>query len=252
MFYMDFHALVIYNLIYSLANFGVTDVGKFFDMDSPFMRVLNRVGDLMIMNFLMILCCIPVITAGAAFTAMHYVLLKIVRGEEGYLIKGFFKSFKQNFRQATTIWLLMLLVILVYVGDSLIFNYSGLTFPKPLVIAVVAVAVLLAMAAVYVFPLQARFENTVKNTLKNAMILAFVNLPKTLLTVGCYVLPPVIAYFSNYALLFVFLFGISAPAYAAAWIYSGIFKKLEPETEKVTDDMDFSLRIDEGNQEIDG
>ena len=252
MFYMDFHALVIYNLIYSLANFGVTDVGKFFDMDSPFMRVLNRVGDLMIMNFLMILCCIPVITAGAAFTAMHYVLLKIVRGEEGYLIKGFFKSFKQNFRQATTIWLLMLLVILVYVGDSLIFNYSGLTFPKPLVIAVVAVAVLLAMAAVYVFPLQARFGNTVKNTLKHAMILAFVNLPKTLLMVGCYVLPLVIAYFSNYALLFVFLFGISAPAYAAAWIYSGIFKKLEPETEKVTDDMDFSLRIDEGNQEIDG
>lgn len=183
---------------------------------------------------------------------MHYVLLKIVRGEEGYLIKGFFKSFKQNFRQATTIWLLMLLVILVYVGDSLIFNYSGLTFPKPLVIAVVAVAVLLAMAAVYVFPLQARFENTVKNTLKNAMILAFVNLPKTLLMVGCYVLPLVIAYFSNYALLFVFLFGISVPAYAAAWIYSGIFKKLEPETEKVTDDMDFSLRIDEGNQEIDG
>ena len=96
----------------------------------------------------------------------------------------------------------MLLVILVYVGDSLIFNYSGLTFPKPLVIAVVAVAVLLAMAAVYVFPLQARFENTVKNTLKNAMILAFVNLPKTLLMVGCYVLPLVIAYFSNYALLY--------------------------------------------------
>lgn len=215
------------------------------------MRVLNRVGDLMIMNFLMILCCIPVITVGAAYTAMHYVLLKIVRGEEGYLIKGFFKSFKENFRQATIIWVLMLLVIGVYVGDSLIFNYSGLTFPKALVVVVVAVAVLLLLAAVYVFPLQARFENTVKNTLKNAMILAFANLPKTLLMVGCYIIPIVIAYFSSYALLFVFMFGISAPAYAAAWIYSGIFKKLEPETEEVSD-MDFSLRIDEGNQEIDG
>ena len=225
-------------------------MGKFLDMDSPVMRVLNRVGDLMIMNFLMILCCIPVITAGAAFTAMHYVLLKIVRGEEGYLIKGFFKSFKENFKQATIIWLLMLLVIVVYVGDSFIFNYSGLTFPKALVVAVVAVAVLLVMAAVYVFPLQARFENSVKNTLKNAMILAFVNLPRTLLMVGCYVLPVVIAYCSNYALLFVFLFGISAPAYGAAWIYSGIFKKLEPETEEISD-MDFTLRIDEGNQKKD-
>ncbi len=226
-------------------------MGKFLDMDSPFMRVLNRVADLMIMNFLMMICCIPVITAGAAFTAMHYVFLKVVRGEEGYLIKGFFKSFKENFKQATIIWLLMLLVIAVYVGDSFIFNYSGLTFPKALVIAVVAVAVLLVLAAVYVFPLQARFENSVKNTLKNAMILAFANLPKTLLMVVCYALPIVIVYFSSYAVLFVFLFGISAPAYGAAWIYSGIFKKLEPETEEVSD-LEFSLRIDEGNQEIDG
>lgn len=226
-------------------------MGRFLDMDSPVMRVLNRVGDLMIMNFLMIICCIPVITAGAAFTAMHYVLLKIVRGQEGYLIKGFFKSFKENFRQATLIWLLMLVVIAVYVGDSLIFNYSALTFPKPLVIAVVAVAVLLAMMAVYVFPLQARFENSVKNTLKNAMILAFANLPKTLLMLVCYILPLVIGYFSTYALLFIFLFGISAPAYAAAWIYSGIFKKLEPETEEVSD-LEFSMKIDEGNKEIDG
>lgn len=225
-------------------------MSKFFDMDSPVMRILNRVGDLMIMNFLMILCCIPVITAGAAFTAMHYVLLKIVRGEEGYLIKGFFKSFKENFRQATTIWILMLVVIAVYVGDSLIFNYSALTFPKPLVIAVVAVAVLLAMMAVYVFPLQARFENSIKNTLKNAMILAFANLPKTLLMMGCYILPVVIGYFSTYALLFIFLFGISAPAYGAVWIYSGIFKKLEPETEEISD-LEFSLRVDEGNQETD-
>lgn len=70
-------------------------MGKIFDMDSPVMRVLNRVGDLLILNVLMIVCCIPVITAGAAFTAMHYVLLKIVRGEEGYLIRGFLSPFDQ-------------------------------------------------------------------------------------------------------------------------------------------------------------
>lgn len=226
-------------------------MGKFFDMDSPVMRFLNRLGDLMIMNILMIICCIPVITAGAAFTAMHYVLLKIVRGEEGYLLRGFFKSFKENFKQATAIWLLMLLVIAVYVGDALIFRYSGMTFPKPVVVIVMAVAVMLAMMAVYVFPLQARFDNSLKNTLKNALILAFANLPRTLLMIGCYLLPFVIAYFSTYALLFVFMFGISAPAYGAVWIYSGIFKKLEPETEKVSD-LDFSLRIDEESQESDG
>jgi len=229
-------------------------VSKFFDMDSPVMRFLNRMGDLMILNFLMIICCIPVITVGAAFTAMHYVLLKIVRGEEGYLIRGFFKSFRENFRQATLIWLLMLLIVAVYVGDSLIINYSGLEFSKALIIAVVAVAMVLLMMAVYIFPLQARFENSVKNTLKNALLLSFANLPKTVLMILCYAMPLVIAYFSTYALLFVFLFGISAPAYGAAFIYSGIFKKLEPEPEKIASDMEFSLKIDvdEGNQETDG
>lgn len=227
-------------------------MGKFFDMDSPVMRFLNRVGDLMILNLLMVICCIPIITAGAAFTAQHYVLLKIVRGEEGYLVKGFFKSFKSNFKQATLIWLLMLLVVAIYIGDIWIFNYSGLTFPKPLIIAVVAVAILLIMIAVYVFPVLARFENSIKNTLKNAMLLAFANLPKTILMIACYILPFVLAYFSTYALLFVILFGISTPAYAAAWIYSGIFKKLEPEAEELTSDLDFSLKIDEETKEIDG
>ncbi len=227
-------------------------MGRFFDMDSPVMRFLNRVGDLMILNFLMIVCCIPIITAGAAFTALHYVLLKIVRGEEGYLVRGFFKSFRSNFRQATLIWLLMLLVVVVYVGDIWIFNYSGLVFPKALIIAVVAVAILLLMAAVYVFPLLARFENSVKNTLKNAMLLTFANLPRTILMMACYILPFVLGYFSTYALLFVIMFGISAPAYAAAWIYSGIFKKLEPEAEQIASDLEFSLRMDEETKESNG
>ncbi len=226
-------------------------MGRFLDMDSPVMRVLNRVADLLILNFLMILCCIPVITAGAAYTAMHYVLLKMVRDEEGYLIRGFFKSFAANFKQATVLWLIMLLIIGVYIGDGLIFQYSSIQFPKPLMIAVVAIAILLLMTAVYVFPLQARFENTVKNTLKNAMILAFANLPKTILMVVLYALPLVIGYFSSYALIFVIMFGISAPAYGAALLYSGIFKKFEPEKEDVSD-LDFSINVDEGNGEIDG
>lgn len=226
-------------------------MGKLFDVESPFIRVLNRVADLMIMNFLMIICCIPIITAGAAFTAMHYVFLKIVRNEEGYLIRGFFKSFKANFMQATLIWLMMLFVVAVYMGDSLIFNYSGMEFPKALKVAVVAVAVLLLMMSVYVFPLLARFENSIKNTLKNAMILSFANLPKTITMLVCYAIPLVIGYFSNYALIFVIMFGISAPAYAATCLCSGIFKKLEPESEELSD-LDFSLKIEEESGENDG
>lgn len=226
-------------------------MGKLFDMDSPLMRFLNRVADLLILNILVMICCIPIITVGAAVTAMHYVLLKIVRDEEGYLLKGFFKSFISNFKQATLAWILMLIVIAVYIGDALIFKYSGVEFPKALVIAVIAVGIIALMIAVYIFPLIARFENTTKNTVKNAAILAFANLPRTLAMVFFYAVPLIVSWFSAYAYLFVFLFGISLPAYGAAWMYSGIFKRFEPETE-LTSDEDFSINVELGEEETNG
>ena len=224
-------------------------MGRFFDLESPVMRFLNRVADLMILNLLVLVCCIPIITIGASITGMHYVVLKMIRGEDGYLIRGFFKSFKANFKQATLIWLMMLVVIVVYVGDALIFSFSGVAFPKPLVIAVVAVGLIIYMMAIYIFPLLARFENSIRNTIKNAALIAIGNLPKTILMAIFYVIPLVIIYFSSYAMLFVFLFGISVPAYGAAWLYSNIFKKFEPE-EEVVSDMDFTVDMGDVSEEI--
>lgn len=225
-------------------------MGKIFDLESPFMRFFSRVGDLIILNMLMLVCCIPIITAGAAFTAMHYVLLKIMRGEEGYLVRGFFKSFAANFKQATLIWLGMLLILGVYIGDAWIFLYSGITFPRALIIAVLVIAIPILMIEMYVFPVLCRFENTIRNTVRNAMILAFANLPKTVLMAVFYAVPIVISVLSVKLLIFVILFGYSLPAYGAAWLYSGIFKKIEPEPETVpVSDLDFSIQMNEENDD---
>lgn len=226
-------------------------MSKLFDMDSPIMRFLNRMADIIILNILMIICCIPIITVGAAFTAMHYVLLKMVRDEEGYLVRGFFKSFVRNFKQATLIWLLMLLVIMVFVGDWLIFRFSGVEFPKVLVIGVTAVGIIMLMMIMYVFPLLARFDNTIRKTISNALLLAFANLPRTILMAVCYALPFVIAWFSAYAFIFLVMFGISLPAYGAAWLYSNVFKKYEPETEQ-TSDLEFSINVEWGEETTNG
>lgn len=220
----------------------------FFAIDSPVMRFLNRMADLLMLNFLMIFCCIPVITTGAAFTAMFYVLLKMVRKEEGYLFKGFFKSFKQNFRQATILWLLMLLIAAVYVGDYLIYTYSGLEIPKVVMVLILAIVIIVAAVAVYIFPVLARFDNTVKNTVKNSFLMAFLNLPKTFLLMLLTLLPIAILFlFPQYGIV-VIMFGISLPAYLSAYICSGIFKKFEPEAELVKTDYEFSINTDEGNE----
>lgn len=65
-------------------------MGSFFNMDSPVMRFLSRLCDLMILNILCLICCIPIVTIGASITALYSVTLKMVKGEDSYIAKGFF------------------------------------------------------------------------------------------------------------------------------------------------------------------
>ena len=76
-------------------------MGHFFSMDNKFFTFMGRVADLCILNIICLICCIPIVTAGASITAMYYVTLKMVRNEEAYIVRSFFKSFKENFKQAT-------------------------------------------------------------------------------------------------------------------------------------------------------
>ena len=92
-------------------------MGRFFNLDSPVMVALTKMADLIIVNLLAFFCCLPIITVGASMTALHYVVLKIVRDEECYIVKSFFKSFKENFRQATVIWLIEVLLIIIFAAD---------------------------------------------------------------------------------------------------------------------------------------
>lgn len=104
-------------------------MGKLFNIDSPVMRFLGKVADLMILNLVTLVCCIPIVTIGASLTAMHYVLLKMVRDRECYIVRSFFKSFKANFKQATVIWLIILLVLVIFAADLRIINASA-DFPR--------------------------------------------------------------------------------------------------------------------------
>ena len=75
--------------------------------DNGFWRFMGKLWDALVLNILWMVCCIPLVTVGAATTAVYYVALKLARDEEGYVISSFFKSFKENFRQATALWLVL-------------------------------------------------------------------------------------------------------------------------------------------------
>lgn len=222
-------------------------MGRIFDLDSPVMNFLNKLADLIYLNFLTLICCIPVFTIGASLTALNYVTLKIVRNEEGYITKSFFKSFKQNFKQATAIWLILLFFFVIFVGDILILNYAQVEFPTWLKIALIAVGALILLATVHVFPVLSRFENTVKNTFKNSMLMGILSLPKTMLMLVCWVIPVAVMVFFTRFLPIVFLLGISGPVFLSALLYNGTFKRFEPQPEEEKADEWF---IEEEEAEI--
>lgn len=222
---------------------------KFFNLDSPVMQALGKMADMMWLNILTLICCIPIITAGASLTALHYMALKIVRNEECYITRGFFKSFKENFKQATIIWLLMLVVIILLVGDFLIMKYSGLEFSKVLQIIIVAVGVLFTFTAMFVFPVLAKFDNTTWRTIKNAFLMSIMQFPKTILMVILFAIPPVVFVLFPQVIPIVIMFGFSLPAWLSAKLYNKFFQKLEDQILEANSPAEEAEEDSEGEDE---
>lgn len=206
-------------------------MGALFNLDNPVWSFMGRVADLVILNILALICSIPIVTIGASWTAMYFVTIRIVRKEEGYVIRDFFRSFKENFKQATIIWLLVIAVAAVFIGDILIYRMMPDQIPQIIMIIVVALAYLVLGTVVYVFPVLSRFHNTIKNTIKNAFLLSVVNIPFTLIFIVLMILPVVLAIFVIEIAPILLLMGLSLPAYISSMLFVRIFRKVEPAEE---------------------
>jgi hypothetical protein len=146
------------------------------------MRFLTKIADLMVLNILFCVTSIPLITIGASWTALYSVTLKMVRDEEGSVSRSYFRSFRQNFRQATLLWLGVLVVLALLVLDIRVLNgMSEGTAPGLFRVGVEILALLGIMVLQYLFPSLARFEASLADTLKNACMMALAHLPKTAL-----------------------------------------------------------------------
>lgn len=200
---------------------------KFFDLDSPIVRMFNRVADLIWLNVLTMICSIPLVTAGAAFTALHYMSLKLVRNEESYITKGYFKSFKENFKQSTVIWLILLVVAGFLGTDLYIIEKSGLEFSTVVRIGILILAVIASFTAVMIFPVQARFANPIKATVKNAFVVSVLQFPKTFLMLVLLFFPFVLTYLAPGLFPLAFALGFSLPAYLSAFLYNKTFLMME-------------------------
>ena len=192
-----------------------------FSPDSKFMTVVSRFADLLLLNLVFLLTCLPVFTIGAAVTALYTMCFRLMREEYSGLLRSYFSAFKSNFRQATCIWLLLLLIVcpalfyfyVLFSIDSLL-RYFGFLF--------ILISLLAAMTASYVFPWISQFENTTGQALKNALILSISHLPRTLAIVAINLVPVIVFFISPELFLQVSFLWVALYSAAAAYMNTGL------------------------------
>lgn len=147
-----------------------------FSLDGFLGRSLSRFADLIVLSILWIVFSLPIVTLGASTTALYTMTLRMVRDEEGKIAAGFFRAFKENFKSATCIHLFLLLLsglvgyywmLVGFLPEKFLVFFRGIS---------ILFWVLWLMETLFVYPVQARFENTVWNTMKNAWLMAAGNL----------------------------------------------------------------------------
>ncbi len=203
-------------------------MGKFFSLDGSFFRFMDTLTNLIILNLMVIICCIPVVTAGAAFSAMHHMMYLMVHKEEGYIVSGFWKTFRQNFKQSTKCWLIVLLVIFVIGGDYVVmYKADPGSFSLFFQVVIWIITVLASVGFIYIFPITARYDDTVKNTLRSAFAMGFYNIFRSLGMLVLFALPWVGSAMFQYVSIFAMLVGFSLPAYISVYLYRPVFRYFE-------------------------
>lgn len=195
--------------------------------DNPIYQGMLTVCNVIILNLMWLACCIPVITVGAATTALYKVTFRIARGKDYYVFKDFVRSFRENFRQATLLWLADLAVIAVLAADVYISVWKiGGTLPS-----VIAYGLVILFASVYAwqFGYLSQFTDGNRKLVSNCIRLAAAYLPRTLLMVWLMACPFLLLYvFSGAPAVaggILFFCGFSLTAIAKAMVMTAAFRK---------------------------
>jgi len=165
---------------------------KLFHPNSNFVQGIANMGNLLWMNLLWLLCCLPVVTAGASTAALYRMMFNL-RDYKSCRTGDFFRAFASNFRKATLCWLLFLLM-----AGALLMMYTAIGLYQVQAVRVALFGlfalccIVAAVAGLYMFPLTCYFENTVTGTFLNALLMAMAKPIRALLALGLSLLPLVV------------------------------------------------------------
>lgn len=209
---------------------GKIFMDNLFRYDSKFWNILDKITDMVVLNFLFIVSSIPIVTIGASLSAIYSVSLKKVENKDVYVVKEFIKNFKENFKVSTIVWILMMLVGFVLLLD---FHISNLLSNKALSIMLQFISTLIGIvylfSLIYIFPIISKFDNTIKNTFINSVFMSIQSLPYTIIMLITNILGiALIVLLKNhygYILFFYIVIGFGIISYINSIFFNKIFDK---------------------------
>ena len=209
-----------------------------FSYDSKFSQLFLKLSYACWLNMMWMICSLPIITIGASTTALYSVTLKIADEKESNITKQFITAFRSNFKQATRMWLLLLLAGILIGGDFYVvlhmrsMSSGSLAIMWTLNLALlIAISIIYAVVLVYIFPLIARFENNDKAMLKNSLLIGIHDL-------FCTIVVAAIHFVMLYAVVAIFtpliLFGEGLCALLSSYMLINVFRLISyrPEEEE--------------------
>lgn len=205
---------------------------KLFDPNSPMMQALGKLSDIIICNIMFVLFSLPLFTVGASMTALCRCMMKLIEDTEDALVaRDFWRAFKSNFKQATAIWLLVALVILILIGFFYAVNSLLDVLGRAYLLPYFLMVVLFLLGVQYVFPIQARYKLRIRDTLKNAWLIAIAALPWTICGIAVTAVMLYLTFVTMSADMCLFIwafFGFGVLVYLNSFFYKKAFEKLDP------------------------
>ncbi len=202
-------------------------MGRLFDLNNPFWNFMGKLVDVAWLNILWFVCCIPIITIGPSTTALYYVMLKLVKDEEGKLTRSFFHSFKQNFKQGMIIGCIMIAVGIFFGYDIYYYFQQKTTVGFVIAICLIGLTSVYVCMSMYIYPILARFDNTVKNLFRHTFLVSIRHLPKTILMVIITVAVTALQLFVP----FLIVLGYGLAAFLNSYLLVGILEQYMPKEE---------------------
>ncbi len=210
-----------------------------FRSDSKLYQIVEKIVNLIKLNVIWMLFCIPIITVGAANTALHKVALQILNGEEGYIVQSFYKEFRRNWKQKTIIWIPMLIIGIGIYLDMIFWQRIEGIMADTMKGFVLVLVILYFFLSVYIYPLIAHMNTNFRVTLRNAVLLAFKYLPKTIYMVVWLGIIWIVGKIWAIGLLLQLVAGASIVAFLHAVVLKKIFEKegiIEQTTEEAKEE----------------